>query len=367
MKSENIISWRVDLAVFLTLLVFCLLTYVLGEAVTPFIIAMLFAYILNPAVDYLERRRVPRGAAIGIFAALFFAAIAGAFVGIVMVLKYEIPQLLANLPGYIETVKTDYLPYVQRVLGVTLDLDMMVADLKERLGHLSAENYASAAGYAFSIIAGTVNVLFALVSVFLVPVLMIYLLFDYNKMRAGALDIMPKGYREEIVERLKEVEGVLRDFVKGQLMVAFIMGILYSIGLAVVGVDMPILVGMLSGFGNLVPYLGTTIGLGISVILVLLKYHDLMHPGFVILVFILVQTAEAYVITPKVVGNKLGLHPVVIILSLLVFGKLLGFVGIILAVPIAAVLKVFIKSFAGSYMGSNLYAKKSGKIEIADK
>jgi predicted PurR-regulated permease PerM len=178
---------------------------------------------------------------------------------------------------------------------------------------------------------------------------------------------MPKGYREEIVERLKEVEGVLRDFVKGQLMVAFIMGILYSIGLAAVGVDMPILVGMLSGFGNLVPYLGTTLGLAASIVLVLLKYHDLMHPGFVILVFILVQTAEAYVITPKVVGNKLGLHPVVIILSLLVFGKLLGFVGVILAVPIAAVLKVFIKSFVGSYMGSSLYAKKGGKIEIAEK
>jgi predicted PurR-regulated permease PerM len=367
MKLENSIPWRVDLGVFLVLLVFCLLTYLLGEAVTPFVIAMLFAYILNPAVDYLERRKVPRGVAIGIFAALFFAAIAGAFVGIVMVLKYEIPQLLANLPGYIETVKTDYLPFVQRVLGVTLDLDRMVADLKERLGHLSAENYASAAGYAFTIVSGTVNVLFALVGVFLVPVLMIYLLFDYKKMKAGALDIMPRGYREVIIARLREVEGVLRDFVKGQLMVAFIMGILYSIGLAIVGVDMPILVGMLSGFGNLVPYLGTTIGLGISVILVLLKYHDLMHPGFVILVFILVQTAEAYVITPKVVGNKLGLHPVVIILSLLVFGKLLGFAGVILAVPIAAVLKVFIKSFVVSYMNSSLYAEKGARTKKAEK
>jgi len=284
-----------------------------------------------------------------------------------MVLKWEIPRLLANLPRYVDTVKTEYLPNIQQTLGVTVDLDQMVADAKERLVHLSAESYASAAGYAVSFISGTVNAIFALISVFLVPVLMIYLLVDYKKMKAGALDIMPTGYREEIVARLREVEGVLKDFVKGQLMVAFIMGILYSIGLAIVGVDLAVVVGMLSGFGNLVPYLGTTLGLATSIVLVLLKYHDLMHPGFVVLVFIMVQVIEAYVITPKVVGNKLGLHPVVIILSLLVFGKLLGFVGIILAVPIAAVLKVFIKSFVEGYMGSSLYAKKSGKIEIVEK
>jgi predicted PurR-regulated permease PerM len=315
----------VDLGVFLALLVFCLFTYVLAEAVTPFVIAMLFAYILNPAVDFLERRKVPRGAAIGIFAALFFAAIAGAFAGIVMVLKYEIPQLLANLPGYIETVKTDYLPYIQRVLGVTLDLDRMVADLKERLGHLSAENYASAAGYAFTIISGTVNVLFALLSVFIVPVLMLYILFDYKKMKAGELDIMPKGYGEEIITRLRgqACSGLRQEPAHGRVY----HGHPVQHGLAIVGVDMPILVGMLSGFGNLVPYLGTALGLAASIVLVLLKYHDLVHPGFVILVFIMVQTIEAYVITPKVVGNKLGLHPVVIIMSLLVFGKLLGFVG----------------------------------------
>ena len=367
MKSENIISWRVDLAVFLFLLVFCLLAYGLGEAVTPFIIALFFAYILNPAVEHLEKRRVPRGAAVGIFAVLFLLALSGIFIGVVMVLKWEIPKLLNNLPRYEDTIKTQYLPDIQQTLGVTIDIDSMVAGLKERLVNLSAENYASAAGYAFTIISGTVNAIFALVSVFLVPVLMIYLLMDYKKMKAGALAIMPTGYREEIVARLLEVEGVLRDFVKGQLMVAFLMGVLYSIGLAIVGVDMSVVVGMLAGFGNLVPYLGTTLGLAVSVVLVLLKYHDLMHPGFVVLVFIMVQAIEAYVITPKVVGNKLGLHPVVIILYLLVFGKLLGFVGIILAVPIAAVLKVFIKSFVEGYMGSSLYAKKSGKIEIAEK
>lgn len=361
MKSENIISWRVDLAVFSALLVFCFLTYALGEAVTPFIIAMLFAYILNPAVERLEMRGVPRGVAVGIFAFLFLSALAGIFIATVMVLKWEIPKLIENLPRYVDTVKTEYLPNIQQTLGVTVDVDSMVADLKERLVHLSAENYASAAGYAVSIVSGTVNVIFALVSVFLVPVLMIYLLIDYKIMKDGALDILPKGYREDIVARLREVEGVLRDFAKGQLMVAFIMGVLYSIGLAIVGVDMPILVGMLSGFGNLVPYLGTTLGIAASIILVLLKYHDLMHPGFVVLVFIMVQIVEAYVITPKVVGNKLGLHPVVIILSLLVFGKLLGFAGIMLAVPLAAVLKVFIKSFVESYMGSSLYEKRAGR------
>ena len=200
------------------------------------------------------------------------------------------------------------------------------------------------------------NVFLAALNLLLVPVIMAYLLVDFDRFKNAFLGSLPRDHKEAVLGKLAEVEGVLRAFLKGQLMVSLIMGVLYCIGLWAVGVDVPILVGMSAGLLNLVPYLGTTLGALVSIALVLLKYHDLLHPLLVVGVFAAVQAIEGYVVTPKVVGERLGLHPVVIILSLVVFGHLLGFVGILLAVPIAAVLKVFISGFLKDYKASSLYA-----------
>jgi predicted PurR-regulated permease PerM len=206
------------------------------------------------------------------------------------------------------------------------------------------------------LISGAMDYFLAALNILLIPVLMAYFLVDFERMKEAVVGCLPVASKAHIVEKLREVETVLRDFVKGQLMVAFIMGVLYCIGLWIVGVDMPVLVGMSAGMLNLVPYLGTTLGIVVSIVLVLLKFQDLMHPILVLAVFGAVQAIEAYVITPMVVGEKLGLHPLIILFALVVFGHLLGFVGILLAVPVAAVLKVFIAGFLRDYKASRHYA-----------
>jgi predicted PurR-regulated permease PerM len=355
------IIWQVDLAVFLLLVVLFLLTWLLGETITPFVLALLFAYILNPAVRFLERRKIPRGVGAAFFSVILFAMLAGLLFGVIYVLMQEIPQLVNNIPSYINTFRTDYFPYISRTLGLGpgFDFSALMGNLKNDISNLSPESFSSAFGHILGIVAGTLNFFLVVLTVFLIPIFMIYLLMSWGSMKQSALELMPDGYREYIIAKLKEVEGVLKDFVKGQLLVALIMGVMYCIGFYFAGVDMPILVGMGGGILNLVPYLGSTLAGLTAIILVLLKYHDIIHPLIVVGIIVFVQTVEGYLITPKVIGHKLGLHPIVIILSLLVLGKLFGFAGILLAVPIAAVIKVFVVGFLKSYRQSGFYMDKS--------
>ncbi len=354
------IIWQVDLAVFLLLAVLFLLTWTLGETITPFVLALLFAYILNPAVCFLERRKIPRGVGAAFFSLLLFAMLAGLLFGVIYILMLEIPQLVNNIPSYIDTFKNDYFPYISRTLGLGpgLDFNSLIDNLKSQISNLSPESFTSAFGRVLGFVAGTLNFFIVVLTVFLIPMFMIYLLMSWENMKKSALELMPDGYRQYIVAKLKEIEAVLKDFAKGQLLVALIMGVMYCIGFYFVGVDMPILVGMGGGLLNLVPYLGTTVAGLTAIVLVLLKYHDAVHPLIVVGIIVFVQTVEGYIITPKVIGHKLGLHPVIIILSLLVLGKLFGFAGILLAVPIAAVIKVFVAGFIKSYRESEFYTDK---------
>jgi predicted PurR-regulated permease PerM len=354
------IIWQVDLAVFLLLVVLFFLAWTLGETITPFVLALLFAYILNPAVCFLERRKIPRGVGAAFFSLLLFAALAGVLFGVIYILMLEIPQFVNNIPSYMDTFKNDYFPYISRALGLGpgLDLNALIDNLKSEISNLSPESFSSAFGRILGIVAGTLNFFIVVLTVFLIPMFMIYLLMSWENMKISALELMPDGYRPYIIAKLKEVEAVLKDFVKGQLLVALIMGVMYCIGFYFTGVAMPILVGMGGGILNLVPYLGTTVAGLTAIILVLLKYHDIVHPLIVIGIMVFVQTVEGYLITPKVIGHKLGLHPVIIILSLLVLGKLFGFAGVLLAVPIAAVIKVFVAGFLKSYRESEFYSDK---------
>ncbi|HEY3347847.1 MAG TPA: AI-2E family transporter [Nitrospirota bacterium] len=351
---------KADLAVFAGLLVFFFLTWLMRAVVTPFILAAIFSYALNPVIEKISGK-VPRGLSIGFFVMSFFLLLCGIVAGIIYILRLEIPTLVANIPGYAEVFDREYFPVIRQYLGLGADVTLqgLFDQAKDQLLHLSAGSYASAASYALSIVAGTLNIFLAIFNVFLIPFLMVYILLDYGKVKEGANGLLPPLYKEDILAKLREVEQVLRSFVKGQLLVALIMGVMYCIGLFFVGVDVPILVGLGAGLGNLVPYLGTSLGLIVSIILVLLKYHDLLHPAMVVGVFVLVQIIEGYVITPKIVGKTLGLNPLVVIFSILVFGELVGFLGIVLAVPIAAVLKVFLTGFIKSYKQSALFIGKA--------
>ncbi len=356
-KVKSKVSWRVNLGVFVALVIFFVLAFALGQSIRPLVFALLFSYALNPGVKSLVRRRFPRWLAV-LTLFIFFVIVAAAIIGsLVFILMKEVPVLVSRFPEYLETFKREQFPVISSYLGLqSTDFDTLTKEVIARLTHLSPKSYSDAAGYVVRILSGTLNIVYSAFLIILIPVLMIYILMDYQKMEDRFLSILPPAYRDEILAKLKEVETVLKDFLKGQLLVAIILGILYSAGLWIIGVDAPFLVGMGTGILNMVPYFGTVVGIAVSIILLALKYHDFLHPALVFAVFGVVQAFEGYLITPKIVGEKLGLHPVVIIVSLLVFGEVFGFVGILIAVPVAAVLKVFLTDFVRDYMGSGLYA-----------
>lgn len=355
-KVESKVSWRVNLGVFVALVVFFALVFALGQSIRPLLFALLYSYALNPGVKSLVRRRFPRWLAV-LTLFIFFVVVAAAVIGsLVFILMREVPILINRFPEYLEAFKREQFPVISSYLGLqSTDFDTLSKEVIARLTHLSPKSYSDAAGYVIRILSGTLNVVYSVFLIVLIPVLMIYILMDYQKMEDKFLGILPPAYKDEILAKLKEVETVLKDFLKGQLLVAIILGILYSVGFWIIGVDAPFLVGMVTGLLNMVPYLGTAVGIIVSVILLALKYHDFLHPALVLVVVAVVHGLEGYLITPKVVGEKLGLHPVVIIVSLLVFGEIFGFVGILIAVPVAAVIKVFLADFIRDYMESGIY------------
>jgi predicted PurR-regulated permease PerM len=166
---------------------------------------------------------------------------------------------------------------------------------------------------------------------------------------------IPERYRSVYNEKLGEIDAVLRGFIRGQLSVCAILAVLYSIGLYFIDIDLAIAIGTLAGITFIIPYVGTIIGICLSVVMALLKFHDMLHPLLCLGWFCLVQTLEGMVITPKIVGDTVGLHPLVAIIALLIGGQMFGIMGMLLAVPATAVLQVFLRSLAAWYRESDFY------------
>jgi predicted PurR-regulated permease PerM len=201
----------------------------------------------------------------------------------------------------------------------------------------------------------TVGVLLALLGYLIIPVYLFYLLFDLPQLKTFIESYVPERFRPAYRTKLAEIDVVLSGFVRGQLSVCVILALLYSAGLYVIGIDLAIAIGTLAGATFIIPYVGTIIGICLSVAMALLKYNDIFHPLLCLGWFGFVQLLEGAIITPKVVGDTVGLHPLVAIVALLIGGQLFGVGGMLLAVPVTAVLQVFVRSLAEYYRTSEFY------------
>ncbi len=211
------------------------------------------------------------------------------------------------------------------------------------------------AGAIKSIFYGTFGFFSIAVNFIIFSVVSIYLLKDFDVIMRKMKNLIPLSKREHIINLVLKVNHNLRYYLRGQLIVCFALSIIYSIGLSIAGIDLSILIGFIGGFGNLIPYVGTGIGIILASLLALFEFHDFQHIFYVIITFVVGQSLEATVITPRVVGKELSIHPAMVILSILIFGQLWGFLGLLLAVPIAATLKVFIDEFVSRYKSSKYY------------
>jgi len=334
-------------------LVFAGLVYSLSAILMPFLSAALLAYLGDPLVDKLEQKKWSRSLAVSLVFVVIFCLLSVAMVVLLPLLEQQISILLGKVPMIVAWLKQTALPWLQmRFVGLAeLDVDKLQQGLQDNIGGASS----IAAGFVSSVSASGMAFVSALANVVLIPVVTFYLLRDWDVMVAKIHDAMPRRVEKKSSQIAKEVDAVLGAFFKGQVLVMLCLAVLYFIGLSIVGLEFALLIAIIAGLVSFVPYLGLIVGLLLACLASLLQLHDASGILAVLLVFTVVQVLESVALTPILVGDKIGLHPVAVIFAVMAGGQLFGFTGILLALPIAAVLLVLFNHANDRYKESELY------------
>jgi predicted PurR-regulated permease PerM len=335
------------------------LVYILAPVITPFAISAALAYFGDPLVDRLQkvsiwRWKVGRSVAVGIVFVMMLSLLTIVLLIIIPLLVDQVRQLIHRLPEWIEWFSGTALPWLANQLGFELQ-DFDPAAFSEMLKQHWKEISSAAFKVVDIVSRGGVAVLTLFTNLILIPVVTFYLLRDWDLLIRGTHDLLPRNIESEISQMAADVDKVLGAFFRGQLMVMFALGLIYSVGLALVGIEFAALIGMGAGLLSIVPYLGSIVGVLVAAGAAIFQYQDVFHLLMVLLVFGVGQSAEGMYLTPKLVGDQIGLHPVTVIFAVLAGGQLFGFLGILLALPVAAALNVLVRHMHKKYRQSELY------------
>jgi predicted PurR-regulated permease PerM len=346
-------------AFWLTLwLAFLLLLYALGPVLTPFIAAAILAYALNGAVDYLDRDRrrgrgLPRPLAVTLVMVLFLSLLAALVLIVVPVLQKEVPLLRAQIPAFLARLD-DLLTPRLRDLGIQADLN--AGGLRRLLSAQMASSGDEIWGRLLtSARIGGSALLSLLAQLVLIPVVLFYLLLDWHRLLARVAGAVPRRWVVRTVAMAEEVNALLAQYLRGQLLVMLVLAVYYSMGLAIAGFDVALPVGLLTGLLVFIPYLGFGLGLALALISAVLQFSDWHGIIAVAIVYGCGQLLEGFVLTPRLVGERIGLNPLAVIFALLAFGQLFGFAGVLLALPASAVLMVAFRHLREHYLRSSFY------------
>lgn len=332
------------------------LLYLLAPVLTPFVAAALFAYLGDPLVDRLQARKLSRSTAVGIVFLLMTLAVVGVVLLLVPMLQRQIAHFGERLPVYAEWIENEALPWIEMQTGFGLDffdtenLAALAKDYWQQAGAVAASAFAQISRSGLAVVAFFVNLA-------LVPVLTFYLLRDWDDLVARVRELLPRRVEPVVSMLARQSDEVLASFLRGQLSVMLALGAIYSLGLWMVGIDLALLIGMLAGLVSFVPYLGMIVGIGAAIIAALVQYGDITHVLLVCAVFTVGQLLESFLLTPWLVGDKIGMHPVAVIFAIMAGGQLFGFLGILLALPVAAVVMVVLRWLHQQYTESSLYAE----------
>lgn len=331
-----------------------ILVYLLAPVLTPFLTAAILAYIGNPLVERLMRWRLSRIlAVVAVFLVLTLLVVLLVLV-LLPKLERQFVVLAAQVPVLIDWLQQQALPWLQSRLGLTQTLDL--GSLRTAAG----EQWQSAGGLLTKLLASVsrsgLAVLGWLANLLLVPVVTFYLMRDWPVLLTRLHDLLPRRAEPEIVKLVRAVDEVLGAFFRGQLLVMLALGGIYTTGLWLVGLELALLIGMLAGLVSFVPYLGLIVGVVAASIAALLQFHELTPLLYVLVVFGVAQLLEGMVLTPWLLGERIGLHPVAVIFAVLAGGQLFGFFGVLLALPVAAVVVVLLHHAHRRYLDSRLYS-----------
>jgi predicted PurR-regulated permease PerM len=341
--------------------VLALLLWLLAPVLTPFVVAAVLAYALTPLVnrlDALAGGRVPRLLAVVVVELLFIIAMLGLLLLIVPILAKELPLLRQQVPVLLDLLNNALKPLAAQ-FGVSLALD--VASLKEFVLKYLNANMEDAFGSVVSSVKLGGSVAFSLIgNAVLIPVALFYLLMDWDKFIHRLLELVPPHMREGVDSFTAEADAVLGQYLRGQLLVMGLLAAYYSVGLSLFGLDLAVPIGIFTGLAIFVPYVGFGIGLILATLAGFLEFAGAAAGPWRAVIMVAVvygsgQVVEGFFLTPRLVGERIGLHPLAVIFALLMFGQLFGFVGVLVALPASAVLLVAIRRTRVSYMNSKLY------------
>lgn len=330
-----------------------LLLWLLAPVLMPFIVSAVLAYVLHPLVERLVARRVPRVLAVLVVEVLALMAVLALLLLLAPVLMREIPALKAQIPPLLDRLDQTLAPWL-RQFGFEVNLDL--ASIKAWLSQLMDDKLGDWLATALNSARIGGSVLLSVVgNAVLVPVVTFYLLLDWHGRVTQLMGMVPPRLRQTVDHFLEECDAVLGQYLRGQMLVMLVMAVFYAGGLSLAGFELALPVGIFTGLAGFVPYLGFGLGLVLAILAALLQFGSLQGLLWVAVIYGLGQLLESFVLTPRLVGERIGLSPLAVIFALLAFGQLFGFVGVLVALPASAVAVVSARRIHASYRASQLY------------
>lgn len=341
---------------FWILIVFSILitTYFLSPILTPFLIAALLAYLLDPVADRLELRGFSRTSAVVVVFSIGFLVLLLVLLLIIPIIETQLRHFLDVLPNYVSWGMSTLGPFLEK----NFNIDLSIFEV-ERFKSIITSNWRSTGGVVKSTLQAVSKSGFVIVNwlanLALIPLIGFYLLRDWDRLVAYLQSLLPRSV-EPIVSKLsKSSDEVLSAFLRGQLSVMLTLSVIYAVGLSLVGLEFGVLIGIIAGLVSFVPYLGVIIGLLLASLAVIFQTQSIGDLLGVFAVFGVGQVVESFILTPVLVGDKIGLHPVTVIFAIMAGGELFGFVGVLLALPVTAVIAVVLRHMISTYRQSQFY------------
>lgn len=341
------------------------LFYLLEPILTPFLAAAVIAYMLDPLVDKLSEvgygnRQVGRTLATLLVMTGVILVVTGLLLVIIPLLQQQSTLIAQRLPLLLDHFHQQVEPWLLQQFGIRLNIDR--TDIQK----LISEHWQTAGGMIGNVLLSAgqkgLSLIGMLANILLLPVVLFYFLRDWDAMMAEIGDLIPRDWIGRVQTLCRDIDSVVAEFLRGQLSVMLSLCVFYSIGLWLVGLDMALSIGMIAGLLSFVPYLGFALAFIMAVLLALLQFASLPEVIPVLLVFGVGQFVESFFLTPILVGDRIGLHPVLVILALMAGGQLFGFAGVLLALPVSAAVAVGVRRTKQSYLRSEAYLSSQPQI-----
>ena len=327
----------------------------LGPVLTPFLIGAILAYLGTPLVNWAHAHRISRALSTTVVVLLFGFLLLAIFLVLIPLVQAEVVLAARRIPDLVGQAFAKISPWLEQQFGITLAFDM--ASVKT----LVTENIDDARDLSLQLLSGLKTggliLISILVNLALIPVVMFYLLRDWDRIAERLYTLVPRDWLPKTRTIVSDVDRVLAEFLRGQLMVMLVLAVYYAVALTLVGLERGGAIGVLTGLLVFIPYVGYGLGLVLGVLSALLQWSGWGFFIAVLAVYAIGQLLEAYVLVPYLVGDRIGLHPLAVIFALLAFGQLFGFAGVLLALPASAVLLVGLRHLRAAYFASPVYGE----------